>query len=223
MRQLEVNELSLNVPGRRLFADISFGADAGACVAITRPSGSGKTSLLNCISGITMPDRGSVFVAGTELTRLGQAERSELRLRRIGLVFQFGELLPELNALENVALPLRLTGASRSEAHRRARRWLEHVGLGDQAEARPSVLSGGEVQRVGIARAMAHDPSLVLADEPTGALDEESSIRIADLLVRTVKEQGAAMVMATHDPIVASRADRVLRLHNGTLLVEGGQ
>ncbi len=170
-----------------------------------------------------MPDRGSVFVAGTELTRLGQAERSELRLRRIGLVFQFGELLPELNALENVALPLRLTGASRSEAHRRARRWLEHVGLGDQAEARPSVLSGGEVQRVGIARAMAHDPSLVLADEPTGALDEESSIRIADLLVRTVKEQGAAMVMATHDPIVASRADRVLRLHNGTLLVEGGQ
>lgn len=216
--RLEVGTLTLDVPGRRLLDDINLAAGAGECLAVVGPSGSGKTTLLNCLSGIAAPSGGSVRVDGMELTSLTLSKRTAFRLRRIGMIFQFGELLPELTALENVTLPIRLMGFSRHEAERRATLWLDRLGLKERAEAHPDVLSGGEVQRVGIARALAHEPLLVLADEPTGALDEHNSRHIAGLLVGAAKELGAVVVVATHDPLVASRADRVLRLQGGRLV-----
>lgn len=216
-RLLEVSNLSLDVPGRRLLDSVDLEAEVGECVAVMGPSGSGKTSLLNCLCGITTPSSGSMRINGVELTSLGLSERAAFRLRRIGIVFQFGELLPELTALENVALPLRLMGSSRGEAERRAGEWLERVGLSEHSEAHPDALSGGEVQRVGIARALAHEPRLVLADEPTGALDEDNTVRVMRLLTGAAKDLGATMMVTTHDPLVASRTDRVLRLREGRL------
>lgn len=138
------------------------------------------------------------------------------------MVFQFGELLPELKAVENVALPLRLMGASRQKAERKAGEWMKRLGLSEElSQAHPGTLSGGEVQRVGIARALAHEPRLMLADEPTGALDEANTEQVVGLLVRTAKELGAAVVITTHDPLAASKADRVLRLHEGKLVESG--
>lgn len=217
MGRLEVSNLSLDVPGRRLLKGVSLAGEAGECLAVMGPSGAGKTSLLNCLCGIAAPSGGSVWVDGVELTALGPSKLADFRLRRIGMVFQFGELLPELTTLENVALPLRLLGSSRRDSERRAGEWLERLGLGGRGGMHPDTLSGGEVQRAGIARALAHEPRLVLADEPTGALDEENTARIAGLLVGTAKELGATVVVTTHDPLVASRADRVLRLREGHL------
>jgi putative ABC transport system ATP-binding protein len=177
----------------------------------------GCCSHRDCLCGIARPTSGSVLIDGVELTGLGLSEQTAYRLRRVGMVFQFGELLPELTALENVALPLRLMGVSRREAERRATAWLDRLGLDARGEAYPNVLSGGEVQRAGIARALAHEPRLILADEPTGALDENSSARIAGLFVGAAKELGATVIVATHDPLVASKADRVLRLCEGRL------
>jgi putative ABC transport system ATP-binding protein len=214
---LEVVDLSFDVPGRRLLGGVDLAVGAGECVAVMGPSGSGKTSLLNCLSGIARPTAGAVRVDGTDLARLGTSARADFRLRRVGLIFQFGELLPELTVVENVALPLRLQGIGRGEAERRAREWLERLGLGGEGELHPDALSGGEVQRAGIARALTHRPALVVADEPTGALDEANAVRIAALLVAQAKEQGAAVVVATHDPTVAAAADRVLGLREGRL------
>lgn len=219
---LRVSNLTLDVPGRRLMEDAGFAVGAGECLAVMGPSGSGKTSLLNCLCGITMPVSGRIRISGTELTGLGVSQRTAFRLRRIGLVFQFGELLPELSALENVALPLRLMGTSRREAERLASLWLQRLGLDGHGGAHPNVLSGGEIQRVGIARALAHEPRLVLADEPTGALDEENSVRVVELLVGCAKDLGAAVIVATHDPLVSSSADRVLALADGRLAPREG-
>lgn len=217
-----MTNLTLDVPGRRLLNEVSFAAEGGECVAVMGPSGSGKTSLLNCLCGIVTPLSGSVWVDGVELTGLGLSKRTAFRLRRVGMVFQFGELLPELSALENVALPLRLMGVSRREAGRRAETWLDRLGLGGRGGTYPEVLSGGEVQRIGIARALVHEPRLVLADEPTGALDEDNTVRIAGLLSGAAKELDAMVIVTTHDPLVASRADRVLRLRDGRLVPAEG-
>ncbi len=217
LEPLEVSNLSLDIPGRRLLDMLDLEVGAGECLAIMGPSGSGKTSLLNCLCGITTPSSGSVWIAGVELTALRPSKRAAFRLRHIGMVFQFGELLPELTALENVALPLRLLGSSRRDSERQAEEWLERLGLGGRGEAHPDILSGGEIQRVGVARALAHKPLLILADEPTGALDEDNTARIAELLVGAVKELGATAIVTTHDPLVASHANRTLRLRDGLL------
>lgn len=217
MRQLDVDGLSLDVPGRRLLDKVNLRADGGECVAIVGPSGAGKTSLLNCLCGITAPSEGSVRVGDVELTKLTLSQRTEFRLRQIGMVFQFGELLPELSALENVALPLRLAGTARGAAERRAASWLDRLGLSERKEAHPDTLSGGEVQRTGIARALVQEPRLILADEPTGALDEGNTIRITELLTEAARELSATVIVATHDPLVASKADRVLLLRDGRL------
>lgn len=222
MKRLEVIDLSLEVPGRRLLDEVGFEAKAGECLAVMGPSGSGKTSLLNCLCGIATPSGGSVRINGMELTGLGPSKRAAFRLRRVGMVFQFGELLPELSALENVALPLRLMGSSRREAERKAEAWLERLGLGGRGGEHPDILSGGEIQRVGMARALVHEPALVLADEPTGALDEENTVLMAKLLVETAKELGATVIITTHDPLVGSRANRVLRLREGCLVPAEG-
>jgi ABC-type lipoprotein export system ATPase subunit len=218
MSQLEVVDLSLVVPGRKLLHGVTFRADAGVCVALMGPSGSGKTSLLNCLSGITTPTSGTVRVGDVEVTRLGSSKRAEFRLQQVGMVFQFGELLPELTVVENVALPLRLVNVARADAEQRATQLLDRLGLQGRGSAHPNVLSGGETQRVGIARALVHTPRLVLADEPTGALDEANATQIGDLLVGTAKQLGATVVIATHDPLVAARADYVLRLRDGQVV-----
>jgi ABC-type lipoprotein export system ATPase subunit len=214
---LDVSGLTLDIPGRVLLDGLDLTATPGECIAVMGPSGSGKTSLLNCLCGIVRPTSGSVRVCGVEISQLGESRRAHFRLRRIGMVFQFGELLPELSVLENVALPLRLMGVTRTEAECRAVDWLERLGLGARGGAHPDVLSGGEVQRAGIARALVHAPALVLADEPTGSLDEENAGIVAGMLVGAAKDLGATVVIATHDPLVASVADRVLRLRDGRL------
>ena len=218
MGRLEVRDLSIDVPGRRLLDEVSFAANAGECLAFMGPSGSGKTSLLHCICGISVPASGSVWIDGMELTSLSSAKRSEFRLQRVGMVFQFGELLAELTALENVALPLRLSGVPRHDAEERAGRWLERIGLAERFEAHSTSLSGGEVQRIGIARALAHEPRLVLADEPTGALDESNTENVTELLIGAAKELGATVIITTHDPMVAAKADKVFRIRGGCLI-----
>jgi len=215
--RLTVEGLSLEVSARRLLSGAGFGVDAGECVAVVGPSGVGKTSLLNCIAGIDTPAAGSVSIDDTELSVLRADERAGFRLRHIGLVFQFGELLPELTLLENVALPLRLMDGSRREAEDRALSMLDRLGLGQHARARPERVSGGEIQRAAIARALVHEPSVVLADEPTGMLDEETTAQVVGLLVETARQLGSALLLVTHDPLVASAADRVLRMSNARL------
>lgn len=222
MGKLEVADLALEIPGRRLLDSASLEVKAGECLAIVGPSGVGKTSLLNCIAGISTPAAGSVTVDETEVSRLPSSQRSAFRLRHIGMVFQFGELLPELTLVENVALPLRLLGEDRRAAEERANALLVEVGLADQARSRPELLSGGEIQRGAIARALVHDPSLVLADEPTGMLDEDNTERIVDLLIGSTRRAGTALLVVTHNPAVARAADRIMLIRGQQLLVWDG-
>jgi putative ABC transport system ATP-binding protein len=187
----------------------------GSFAALLGPSGSGKSTLLNVISGIDLPDRGEVAVGGVRLDRLSERARTLFRRDRIGFVFQFYNLVPTLTVEENLLLPLELAGRTAAADRDRARALLEEVGLGDRARAWPDRLSGGEQQRVAVARALAHGPALVLADEPTGNLDRAAGARILDLLERLVAERGTTLLMVTHAPEAAARADRVLELHEG--------
>jgi ABC-type lipoprotein export system ATPase subunit len=220
LKRLEVKGLAIDVPRRRLFSGFDFALEPGECVAVKGPSGVGKTCLLNCIAGIIPPASGSIVVDGRQLNVQSSSDRAQFRLRHIGMVFQFGELLPELTLLENVALPLRLLNNSRRVAVERAEAWLSHLGLSEEVDQRPDELSGGEIQRAGIARAFAHDPKLVLADEPTGMLDEENTRRVIDILIRSAKEQTVSVLLVTHDPLVASSADRVLSIKGNRLVTE---
>jgi len=196
----------------------------GEMVALLGPSGSGKSTLLNLVSGIDAPDGGSVEVEGTELTRMGERDRTLFRRRHIGFVFQFFNLLPTLTVEENLLLPFELTGRVGEEERSRARALLERVGLGDRGETFPDRLSGGEQQRVAVARAVVHSPTLVLADEPTGNLDVETGSRVLDLLEELVRKSGTTLLLVTHAPEVASRADRILTLRGGKLVeVEGSR
>jgi len=193
---------------------------AGERVAILGPSGSGKSTLLNLISGIDLPDSGTVRVGSVELPALSERERTLFRRAHVGFVFQFFNLLPTLTVMENLLLPLELTGRASPQGIERARALLERVGLAERAGAFPDRLSGGEQQRVAIARALAHDPALLLADEPTGNLDEDMGARVAELLDELVRSQGSTLVVVTHSLALAARMDRVLRLDHGRL-VEG--
>ena len=189
----------------------------GESVAIVGKSGSGKSTLLNLISGIDRPDSGGIFLDAQELTRLDERSRTLFRRRKVGFIFQFFNLIPTLKVGENVTLPLELNGVPRQRAIRRAQALLAEVGLAGRWEAFPESLSGGEQQRVAIARALVHEPLLILADEPTGNLDEESSAHILHLLTRLTRENRATLLMVTHNPEVAASADRTLRLHQGKL------
>ena len=186
-------------------------------VALTGPSGCGKSTLLNIISAVDRADTGSVMVCGHDLLAASESELTMLRRRRIGVVFQDFQLLPNLTARENVALPLALDGQSDPE---RVQRLLDRVGLGQRCSHYPSELSGGEQQRVAVARALVHRPDLVVADEPTGNLDSKNGRQVLELLMGLRLEEGAALVLATHDPEVAERADRVVRLHDGRVVAE---
>ncbi|WP_436318704.1 ABC transporter ATP-binding protein [Streptomyces griseofuscus] len=191
---------------------------AGEILAVTGPSGSGKSTLLHMLAGIVRPDEGSVSYAGQRLDRLPEQRLTELRRTEFGVVFQFGQLIPELTAVDNVGLPLLLAGTSRAEARGRAGEWLERFGVRGQAELRPGELSGGQAQRVALARALVTGPKVVFADEPTGALDSLAGEQVMTALVRTARAAGTAVLLITHDAQVAAYADREVRLSDGLVL-----
>ena len=191
---------------------------AGEIVAIVGRSGSGKSTLMHLAGGLAAPHEGEVWLEGESLSSMSARARAVARRQRIGFVFQAFHLLPGLDVIENVAMPLLLDGESRNRARDRARPLLATVGIGDRAEHLPSELSGGELQRAAIARALVANPRLVLADEPTGNLDSTSAADVIDLLVSRVRDAGVAMMLVTHDPVIAAHADRVLTMTDGMLV-----
>jgi putative ABC transport system ATP-binding protein len=195
---------------------VDFQAARGEMVAIMGPSGSGKTTLLNCLSGLEHTDEGEILIDGSDLAGLSDDDRTEYRARHMGFVFQAFNLLPVLTAVENVEIPLLLLGRRPREARARAAEMLAAIGLGERTEHRPEQLSGGEQQRVAVARALVHRPAVVWADEPTGNLDTESTEAVMDLLVRLNRE-GQTIVLVTHNPAVAARAARTVRLRDGRI------
>jgi putative ABC transport system ATP-binding protein len=202
---------------RPVLRNVSGEVRRGEFVALLGQSGSGKSTLLNLIAGLDQPETGGIVMAGQDLARLRERQRTLLRRRHIGFVYQFFNLIPTLTVLENIALPAELNGCRAAEARRRAQALLEEVGLCDRGGSFPDTLSGGEQQRVALARALVHDPALILGDEPTGNLDSVTGRNILDLLDRTVRQRGKALLVATHSAEVAERADRVWRLRDGEL------
>jgi len=201
--------------------DVSLRVEQGEFVSLMGPSGSGKTTLLALVAGLDMPDSGSIRLAGRALDEMTEDERSDLRLRTMGLVFQSFSLLPTFTVLENVAWPLEFTGIGDAAARARACEGLAEVGLsGDLLDRRPAELSGGEQQRVAIARALVTDPSIVLADEPTGNLDSENGRAVLDLLRRINLERGATVVLVTHSAAAATWGDRTVELRDGRIARE---
>ncbi|WP_374479823.1 ABC transporter ATP-binding protein [Zoogloea sp.] len=204
-----------------VLAGISLDIAAGDFLALMGPSGSGKSTLLNLIAGIDHADSGELWVAGTELGSLNEAELADWRARTIGFIFQFYNLMPVLDARENVALPLLLTGLSGRERRERAEFALAMVGLADRMDHTPGELSGGQQQRVAIARALVSDPVLIVADEPTGDLDRDSAGEVLSLLQRLNLEMGKTIVMVTHDRRAADAAHAVVHLEKGVLSLSG--
>ena len=196
--------------------DVTLQVRAGDHIAVRGPSGCGKSTLLHMLGCVDAPSSGTLLFDGQDVSRLSDARRSALRLRRIGFIFQRFFLLPMLTAAENVELPLSEAGAARRDRQQRTKSLLEYVGLAARADHRPSQLSGGEMQRVAIARALANNPQLLLADEPTGELDEATGAQIALLLDR-VNADGTALVIVTHDSTLADRATRVLMMRDGRI------
>ncbi len=191
---------------------------AGETVALLGRSGSGKSTLLNLISGLATPDHGEITVAGRDLRRLDERQRTLLRRRHLGFIYQFFNLIATLSVLDNVMLPLELDGRTAGSDYERARHLLTTVGLADRADAFPDRLSGGEQQRIALVRALVHEPPLILADEPTGNLDEETGAMVLALLEQLGRGAGRGMLIVTHSQEVAARADRTLTLRNGRLV-----
>jgi putative ABC transport system ATP-binding protein len=218
-----VSEISVEITGlKKSFGslDVLKGIDVtvnrGDVVCIIGPSGSGKSTLLHCLSGILAPDAGRITFDGRDLGTLGDRERSALRRGAFGFVFQFGQLVPELPAIENIALPLMLAGQRRRSALAAATPWLERLGLGEElGERLPGELSGGQGQRVALARALVAAPAVVFADEPTGALDSVAADEVIELLVDAAREQGTTVVLVTHEARVAAHADRTVLVRDG--------
>jgi putative ABC transport system ATP-binding protein len=205
--------------GRRheVLRGVALDISRGECVALVGRSGSGKSTLLHLLAGIDVADAGRIVLDGRDVGGLPEPERTLFRRRHIGLVFQFFNLIPTLSVMENLLLPLELCGVARDEAAWRAQALLAEIGLAARADSHPEELSGGEQQRVALARAMIHRPTLLLADEPTGNLDEETGAAVLSLLNRLIRTQGLTLLIATHSPDVAAFADRVLALHDGRL------
>ena len=200
----------------------SVAVGRGEILAIMGPSGSGKSTLLHCLAGIYAPDGGEVWFDGCRMDTLDEAARTKLRRTAFGFVFQFGQLVPELTAADNVAMPLLLNRVRRRTAYQTAASWLEKLGLGDKDGRRTGELSGGEAQRVAIARALALGPKLIFADEPTGSLDSLTGEKVMDLLVGLAREQDTTVVIVTHDARVAAYADRVVMVRDGLVSFDLG-
>jgi putative ABC transport system ATP-binding protein len=202
---------------------VSLCVRAGELVAIVGPSGSGKSTLLNMLGALDRPDRGEVMIAGTALSQLDDTGRTKLRREQVGLIFQFFNLLPLLSARENVALPLLLAGVPRAQAEKRADELLARVGLGLRADHTPDEMSGGEMQRVAVARALGPRPAVLLADEPTGNLDSRTGIEVLALLKSAAASEGCAVIMVTHDPTAAAAADRIVEFRDGKIVNDAPQ
>lgn len=201
---------------------------AGEVLAVMGPSGSGKSTLLHMLAGVLTPDAGTVEHEGQIISALGEAERSRLRLTKFGFVFQFGQLLPDLSAIDNVSIPLLLAGVSRREALHRSQEQLEGLGLSDHMQKLPGEMSGGQAQRAAVARALVARPSILFADEPTGALDSLSAEQTMKALTSTARAAGASVVIITHDPRTAAYADREVTVRDGRItagvpLIEGAR
>ncbi|MER5754977.1 ABC transporter ATP-binding protein [Streptomyces sp. NPDC002088] len=192
-----------------------FSIHPGEVVAVMGPSGSGKSTLLHCLAGIVTPDSGSILYNGRDLATMSDAERSRLRRSDFGFVFQFGQLVPELTCVENVALPLRLNGTSRKQAERTALSWMERLEVDDLAKKRPGEVSGGQGQRVAVARSLVTSPRVLFADEPTGALDSLNGERVMELLTEAARSTNAAIVLVTHEARVAAYSDREIVVRDG--------
>ena len=202
---------------RVVFSGLDIRFEAGSFSAIKGRSGSGKSTLLNLVSGIDVADAGRIVLDGTDLTALGDHERTLQRRHQIGFVFQFFNLVPTLTVAENLMLPLELIARPREAAHARVREMLDRVGLGDRADSFPDRLSGGEQQRVAVARALVHEPRLVLADEPTGNLDSRSAAEVLELLVAITRDGGHTLLMVTHSEVAADLADTVYTIEDGAI------
>ncbi|MET7395219.1 ABC transporter ATP-binding protein [Dactylosporangium sp. NPDC005572] len=212
---IEAREVALSFGETPALRGASLLVEPGEIVAVMGPSGSGKSTLLHCLAGILVPDAGEIHFDGRRVDTLGETERSVLRRDRFGFVFQFGQLVPELTAEENVALPLLLGGAKRPAALREARPWFERLGLAGLERRRSGELSGGQAQRVALARGLVARPGVLFADEPTGALDSLTGEQVMDLLVASAREQGTTVVLVTHEARVAAYADRQVIVRDG--------
>ena len=218
---IEVKNVTKRYEGKRTvhaLRDVSLRIEKGEMVATMGPSGSGKSTLLNIIGGLDRPSDGSIFIDGVEIERLDDDSLTRLRREKIGFVFQFFNLLPTLNARENVALPLHLARVSRKEATARSLAMLELVGLGDRQEHLPDELSGGEQQRVAMARALVLRPPLILADEPTGNLDSRNGEEVLSLFKRLQSQFNTTVMMVTHDSRAATFCDRILQMQDGRMV-----
>lgn len=216
-------ELSLGRTVVRALRGVNMQVHAGEMVGIVGPSGSGKSTLLGLIGGLDTPTRGTIEIDGVDISRLSEDQLTEVRNEKIGFIFQFFNLIPTLTALENVALPIQFATKPRFKPEKRAKELLSALGLGDRLRHRPTELSGGQQQRVAIARALANNPPLLLADEPTGNLDTESGQLVMDALEQIRHEVGTTVVIVTHDPQLAERADRVLTLIDGVIHTANGR
>ena len=215
--RLVLSDITKSYNATPVLAGISLTIEPGETVAVMGPSGSGKSTLLHCMSGVLQPDHGSVELGGTRIDKLSDAKRSRLRLEKFGFVFQDGQLLPELTARENVALPAILRGQSRSAALRYADDILGRLGLGDLVLRRPGQMSGGQAQRVAIGRAKASRPSVIFADEPTGALDQSTGHEVMQQMTAMVQSAGITLVMVTHDAKVAGWCERLVEIRDGII------
>ncbi|MGW4294645.1 ABC transporter ATP-binding protein [Micromonospora chersina] len=215
MKAVEARDISLSFGETPALRGASVLVEPGEIVAIMGPSGSGKTTLLHCLAGILVPDKGEIHFDGRRIDTLSETRRSVLRRDEFGFVFQFGQLVPELTAEENVALPLLLRGVKRAAALKEARPWFERLGLGGLERRRSGELSGGQAQRVALARGLVSRPGALFADEPTGALDSLTGEQVMDLLVSSAREQGTTVVLVTHEARVAAYADRQVIVRDG--------
>ena len=215
---LEARQVSLSYGTTQALCDVSLRVERGASVALMGSSGSGKSSLLHCLAGVIVPDKGEVLVDGADISQLSDRERSRLRLEQMGVVVQYGDLGPELTLIENVMLPLQLLGTRNTAARTRALELLETLGIADLADSRTGAVSGGQAQRAAVARAMVHAPKIVLADEPTGALDSINAEAVLDALVEMTRNTGTSLLVVTHDNIVASHLDTLVTMYDGKIL-----